>query len=469
MKKTITFDDGSVLVGSGSTFTITQENSYTGDIQDMPSIYIWVKNYWDTLDGNEEDLPNLFDIVLYKGDERYQLTVLLLEPCKIHNVKCKVVSVDAIQKASAVATMADGSKEYDFGNTVNFNSYNCVKIDCLNPITGIEASNCPNLTEVNLKGTLSGNIYIRNNPKLTKITCDQPFSANNKNVLQLSNNPLLTQIPGFTNNYQTQLTGTFNGDKSLDIDISNIILKGNCSNAFNYTGITNAQIKDASDSLFRAFYNCLKLKSVTCVNSLSMCTDFTQLFEYNSNLTDCDLSGLSLRKAKILSGMFDSCSSLKSTKLNFSNLSESLTDISFIFSGSAIADDIILPDAASNLQYIQRMCSAYTKRVKLPNSLAKLNATNTKDPFVNATSLEYLEWDNFGMTPNLTTFSFTSNTKLGTGSDENLQAFKNLFNNAYDRKSNNLSVCTVSLAAEQKALLTADEITAFENKGYKIA
>ena len=58
---------------------------------------------------------------------------------------------------------------------------------------------------------------------------------------------------------------------------------------------------------------------------------------------------------------------------------------------------------------------------------------------------------------------------MGTGSDENLQAFKNLFINAFDRKTAGYAVCTVSLAATQKALLTAEEITAFENKGYKIA
>ncbi len=86
-----------------------------------------------------------------------------------------------------------------------------------------------------------------------------------------------------------------------------------------------------------------------------------------------------------------------------------------------------------------------------------------------ATSLEYLVWDNIGNKENQTAFNFTANTKLGTGSDENLQAFKNLFINAFDRKTAGYAVCTVSLADTQKALLTTEEITAFENKGYKIA
>lgn len=86
-----------------------------------------------------------------------------------------------------------------------------------------------------------------------------------------------------------------------------------------------------------------------------------------------------------------------------------------------------------------------------------------------AKSLEYLVWNNIGNKDYQKLFDFSSLTKLGTGSDENLQAFKNLFINAFDRKTAGYEVCTVSLAGTQKALLTAEEITAFENKGYKIA
>ena len=167
--------------------------------------------------------------------------------------------------------------------------------------------------------------------------------------------------------------------------------------------------------------------------------------------------------------MFKGCNSLKSTKMNLSSLTNACTEIQFLYSESAIADDIILPDTASNLQYINLMCSSYTRRVKMPNSVTKLVKNNNERAFTNATSLEYLEWDNFGATPDITEFNFTANTKLGTGSEENLQAFKNIFINAFDRKTAGYAVCTVSLADTQKALLTAEEITAFENKGYKIA
>lgn len=138
--------------------------------------------------------------------------------------------------------------------------------------------------------------------------------------------------------------------------------------------------------------------------------------------------------------------------------------------GSGITDDIVFTDFTNHIMYFYDLCSSYTKKLKFPaDKPLKMTDTNYRTALNNATSLEYLVWDNIGNKENQTAFNFTANTKLGTGSDENLQAFKNLFINAFDRKTAGYAVCTVSLADTQKALLTVEEITAFENKGYKIA
>lgn len=116
-----------------------------------------------------------------------------------------------------------------------------------------------------------------------------------------------------------------------------------------------------------------------------------------------------------------------------------------------------------------QLCSSYTKRLDfVRDETLRMRDPDYSNALNNATNLEYLKWDNIGNKSNQTAFNFTANTKLGTGSEENLQAFKNLFINAFDRKTAGYTVCTVSLTAAQKALLTAEEITAFENKGYKI-
>ena len=468
MKKTLKFNDGSVLVGSSSTFTVTQEDQGKLDIFDMPSKYIWLSSR-DTLENAEDYYEDIYiGIWVTAGSKRYTLTVQDLQPFKYENIKCKVIEKTETVDATAVETFLDGTKVYIFDNSL-YISYidEIVKIDCMQPIQGVNLEGLTKLTEVNLKGDINS-IKILNNPKLTKITCDQ---AINPSVINLSNNPLLVQIPEFIHNFQQPIQGAFANDKSLDIDISNFILKGNCSNAFNSTGITNAQIYNEATNLSGLFYTIAshKLKTAVLVTSLGKCEDFGRMFQYQSNLTECDFSKCNFYKCKRMANMFEDCSSLKSTKMNLSSLTNACTEIQFLYAGSAIADDIILPDTASNLQYINLMCSSYTKRVKMPNSVTKLVKNNNERAFSNAKSLEYLEWDNFGATPNITEFYFTENEKLGTGSEENLQAFKNLFTNAFDRKTAGYAVCTVSLAAAQKALLTAEEITAFENKGYKIA
>ena len=468
MKKTLKFDDGSVLVGSSSTFTVTQEDQGKLDIFDMPSQYIWLSSRdildeCDYIEGN-----TYYGIIVESGSKRYILTVEDLQPFKYENIKCKVIEITETQDATAVVTLLDGTKKYSFGDISYWGEEGIVKIDSIKPVqNSVLLEELPNLTEVNLKGNID-NFQIINNPKLTKITCDQ---AINPSIIDLSNNPLLVQIPEFIHNFQQPLQGAFANDKSLDIDISNFYLKGNCSSAFESTGITNAQIKNAATNLSKLFYTLAspKLKTAILVTSLGNCEDFSGMFQYQSNLTECDFSKCNFSKCKSMANMFKGCSSLKSTKMNLSSLTNACTEIQFLYSESAIEDDIILPDTASNLQYINLMCSSYTRRVKMPNSVTKLVRNNNERAFSNATSLEYLEWDNFGATPNITEFDFTANTKLGTGSEENLQAFKNLFINAFDRKTAGYAVCTVSLAATQKALLTAEEITASENKGYKIA
>ena len=468
MKKTLKFDDGSILVGSSSTFTVTQEDQGDIDIFDMPSKYIWISSR-DTLEGAEDYYGDIYiGIYLNAGSKRYILTVQDLQPFKYENIKCKVIERTETQDATAVTTLSDGTKNYIFDNDLYISySNDIVTIDCVQPIQRVNLEELTKLTEVNLKGNINS-IKILKNPKLTKITCDQ---AINPSIINLSNNQLLVQIPEFIHNFQQPLQGAFAGDNSLDIDISNFLLKGKCSNAFESTGITNAQIKNGATNLSKLFYTLAgsKLKTAVLVTSLGNCENFSGMFKYQSNLTECDFSKCKFSKCKSMANMFDGCSSLKSTKMNLSSLTNACTEIQFLYSESAIADDIILPDTASNLQYINLMCSSYTRRVKMPNSVTKLVKNNNERAFANATSLEYLEWDSFGATPNITEFDFTANTKLGTGSEENLQAFKNLFINAFDRKTAGYAVCTVSLAAVQKALLTAEEITAFENKGYKIA
>lgn len=472
MKKTLKFDDGSILVGSSSTFTVTQEDQGKLDIFDMPSKYIWLSSR-DILENADDYYGDIYiGIYLDAGTKRYTLTVQDLQPFKYDNIKCKVIERTDTEDATAVVTLLDGTKKYNFGDISYWAEEGIVKIDSIKPVQNrVWLEELPNLTEVNLKGNIN-NFQIIKNPKLTKITCDQ---AIHPTTIKINNNPLLTTVPQFESGVYNNMKKAFAVCPKLDMDTSVFQLSGDCSEMFSGTGITRLVINDAGITSMLWFassgaFQTQTLQEVVINGTLNKCTDFTGAFDGNAGLKKCDMSGVDFGKVRSLQTMFRGCKQLTTVGINFNTFRTYLSDVRFMFKNSGITDDIVFTDFANHITYFYNLCSSYTKKLVFPaDKPLKMTDTNYGTALNNATSLEYLKWDNIGNKENQTAFDFTANTKLGTGSEENLQAFKNLFINAFDRKTAGYAVCTVSLAAAQKALLTAEEITAFENKGYKIA
>ena len=156
MKKTLKFDDGSVLIGSSSTFTVTQEDQGKLDIFDMPSKYIWLSSR-DILDGYDDYYGDIYiGIYLIAGSKRYKLTVQDLQPFKYENIKCNVIERTDTEDATAVATLLDGTKKYNFGDISYWDEEGIVKIDSIKPVQNrVWLEELPNLTEVNLKGNIN--------------------------------------------------------------------------------------------------------------------------------------------------------------------------------------------------------------------------------------------------------------------------------------------------------------------------
>ena len=473
MKKTLKFDDGSILVGSSSTFTVTQEDQGKIDIFDMPSKYIWLSSR-DILDEAEDYQGDTIYIGIYlrAGSKRYKLTVEDLQPFKYENIKCRVIEKISTEDATAVATLLDGTKKYSFGDISYWDEEGIVKIDSIKPVQNrVWLEELPNLTEVNLKGNINY-FQIIKNPKLTKITCDQ---AIHPTTIKINNNPLLTSVPEFESGVYNNMKKAFACCHKLDMDTSVFQLSGDCSEMFSGTGITRLVINDAGITSMLWFarsgaFATKTLQEVVINGTLNKCTDFMGAFDGNAGLKKCDMSGVDFGKVRSLQTMFRGCKQLTTVGINFNTFRTYLSDVRFMFKNSGITDDIVFTDFANNIMYFDSLCSSYTKKLVFPaDKPLKMTDTNYGTALSNATNLEYLKWDNIGNKSNQTAFNFTANTKLGTGSEENLQAFKNIFINAFDRKTAGYAVCTVSLADTQKALLTAEEITAFENKGYKIA
>lgn len=472
MKKTLKFDDGSVLIGSGSTFTVTQEDQGKLDIFDMPSKYIWISNR-DTLSDAEETQGDIYiGIYINAGSKRYKLTVQDLQPFKYENIKCKVIERTETQDAVAVSTLLDGTKKYSFGDISYWDEEGIVKIDSIKPVQNrVWLEELPNLTEVNLKGNIN-DFQIIKNPKLTKITCDQ---AIHPTTIKINNNPLLTSVPEFQSGVYNNMKAAFMDCPKLDIDTSVFTLSGDCSSAFRNTNIHNLVINDAGITNIEAIAmrstsdTNQPLQTITINGTLQSCANFHLAFAGNKELNKCDMSGVDFASATDISYMFSYDTNLTTVNINYKTFHLILENVESMFLGSGITDDILFYRKTKMSKFYQ-LCSSYTKRLDfVRDESIRMHDPNYKFALNNATSLEYLVWDNIGNKEYQTAFNFTANTKLGTGSEENLQAFKNIFINAFDRKTAGYAVCTVSLADAQKALLTAEEITAFENKGYKIA
>lgn len=471
MKKTLKFDDGSILVGSSSTFTVTQEDQGELDIFDMPSKYIWLssRDALENADGYQGDI--YIGIWVTAGTKRYVLTVEDLQPFKYENIKCKVIERTDTEDAVLKLTNTDGSIGYSFDSNCRLN-LDVQKIEAIQELDTVNIDDCNSLTDVSLIGNMTGKMIIRNCSKLTKIACDRPIKPNS---ISITNNSELLSVPQFESGVYNNMKAAFMDCPKLDIDTSVFQLSGDCSSAFRNTNIHNLVINDAGITNIEAIamrntsdIN-QTLKTVTINGTLQKCTNFHLAFSGNKELTTCDMSGVNFASATDISYMFSFDTNLTTVNINYETFSLMLENVESMFLGSGITDDIIFY-RKNKLYKFYQLCSSYTKRLDfVRDETMKMYDPNYGTALSNATSLEYLKWDNIGNKENQTAFKFTANTKLGTGSDENLQAFKNLFINAFDRKTAGYAVCTVSLADTQKALLTAEEITAFENKGYKIA
>ena len=470
MKKTLKFDDGSVMVGSSSTFTVTQEDQGDIDIFDMPSKYIWLSNR-DTLDGADDYQGDTIYIGIYlrAGSKRYKLTVEDLQPFKYENIKCKVIERTDTEDAVLKLTNTDGSIGYYFDSNCLYNS-NVQKIEALKELNNVNIGNCSSLTDVNLMGNITTRLLVRNCNKLTKIACDRPIKPNS---ISITNNPELLSVPEFKSGVYNNMKNAFTGCPKLNIDTSVFQLSGDCSEAFYKTGITRLVINDAGiTSMFRiadagAFLT-KTLQEVVINGTLNKCKDYAFAFKGNTGLNKCDMSGVNFENVFRLSGIFQYCKQLTTVGINYATIGNSLNDVSFMFDQSGITDDIIFSNSALRFSNIYNLCSPQTKKLVFANN-SILGEQDINNAIKGAINLEYLEIPNYGSNQEQKQLNLIANTKLGTGSEENLQAFKNIFINAFDRKTAGYAVCTVSLAATQKALLTAEEITAFENKGYKIA
>ena len=196
-------------------------------------------------------------------------------------------------------------------------------------------------------------------------------------------------------------------------------------------------------------------------------TDMSNMFSDCGSLTSIDVSGFDTSKVTNMSNMFSSCNSLTSIDVSGFDTSK-VTNMSAMFSGcgSLTSIDVSGFDTSkvTNMSSMFTRCFALVKIILDIDTSSVTNATNfTGDPFSGTSVKTILLGADFFRMP-LTAFSFAQNSNW---TDSSVR--QSLVTNSYDRRANGLDDLTLTLHANTKKVLTADDIAAMTAKGYIIA
>lgn len=161
---------------------------------------------------------------------------------------------------------------------------------------------------------------------------------------------------------------------------------------------------------------------------------------YNSCTSLCAVPLIDAKNAIFMNNMFYGCVGL--SFVSFSNTNKNTTT-SNMFNG------------CTSLRIIQ--------------NLDMSSVANATGIFINCTALVFATMTNIGKST-LKAYNFNGATNWGMNGEENRQSLiDSLITYSYDRASNGMATCTITLSANTKALLTEEEIAQITNKGFTIA
>lgn len=252
--------------------------------------------------------------------------------------------------------------------------------------------------------------------------------------------------------------GLFEGSKAISIHLKNINFTGslnnlfsNCTNLvdFTYSGLTiNSNVTEA----INCFYGC----SLTAVPDLfngaqTGLTDLSWMFQGCDGMTTIDLSSWKFGQVTNISNMFTNC-------INAITIDITGIDTSQMTSASDMGD-------------IFNFCYNLV-RIRGAIDLIGMNITGLPSLGYGVNSLTTITYKNLGRNPEATSLDLSSGnyTQWGLGDEESKQSFiDSVLTYSYDRAANGLSTLELIMKPEQKALLTEEQITAIQAKGYTIS
>lgn len=257
-----------------------------------------------------------------------------------------------------------------------------------------------------------------------------------------------------TNGYQL-----FSSSKAISIHLKNINFTGSLDSLFyectnlvdlTYSGLTiDSNVTNASS----CFWNCKELTAVPDLfnGAQTGLTNLDYMFSGCENMTTIDLSSWKFGQVTNMRGMFSNC------------INAITIDITGI--------DTSQMTSTSNMMDIFAYCY---NLIRVRGAIDLIGMSATALP-----SLGYLDtlttitYKNLGSNPQIASLDLYPDdcyAKWGLRDEESKQSFiDSVLTYSYDRAANGLPTLELIMRAEQKALLTAEQITAIQAKGYTIS
>lgn len=250
----------------------------------------------------------------------------------------------------------------------------------------------------------------------------------------------------------------FSSSKAISIHLKNINFTGSLDSLFyecnrltdlTYSGLTiDSSVTNAS----QCFWNCQELTAVPDLfnGAQTGLTNLGSMFSGCTNMTTIDLSSWKFGQVTNMNSMFSSCINVQTI------------DITGI--------DTSKMTSTSNMMDIFSYCYNLI-RVRGAIDLIGMNLTDLPSlGYVD--TLTTITYKNLGSNPEITSLDLYPNdcyAKWGLGDEESKQSFiDSILTYSYDRAANGLPTLELTMRQEQKALLTEEQITAIQAKGYTI-
>lgn len=256
--------------------------------------------------------------------------------------------------------------------------------------------------------------------------------------------------------YDAEFSAELNANMNADIAYSKTLLDAwnpnNPNSALQlYMGDTKLVYAPNIDTstvtiMQRMFYNCVRLRTVPLYNT-SKVTDMYQMFDNCKSLTT--VPSFDTRNVTIMSQMFSSCSLLKTVpEMNTSKV----TDFQDMF----------------------RNCGSLTTIEGI--SFKSFSASTMNHQYIigfENTSLRKAVFKDIGYQSTAVQFNTKNIKNWGVNTDEIPDARQSLIDSlitySFDRATAGYPTCEITLSTNTKALLTSDEVSQINAKGFTIA